>query len=220
METSTAHRAWNTAWSTESGRENWISPEPDVAELARDLYASAGARTALDLGCGVGRHALMLARLGYATTGVDMAENGLNELRKNAAAERLRIETVVAPMTRLPIPDASFDFVVAYNVIYHGDADVVRATLAEIRRVLRVGGVYCGTMLSKRSRALAKGRQVAPNTYVWDDREEEKTHPHFFCDAAELVELLAGLELSYLEDRRGSRSPENRHWHLTAERRS
>ena len=81
MKTDTAHRAWNDRWSTQQGRADWLTPEPDVAEFANRLIGT-GARKVLDLGCGVGRHALAYARIGLDVTAVDMAESGLSELRR------------------------------------------------------------------------------------------------------------------------------------------
>jgi len=119
-------------------------------------------------------------------------------------------------MTELPYPDATFDFVLAWNVIYHGDRDVVSRAIAEIRRVLRPGGLYQGTMLSKRDTLFGQGTEVASDTFVLDD-VSDKAHPHFYCNAAELVALFAGFELWSLEDWE-HRRPGSYHWHLLAER--
>ena len=59
----TAIEAWDKRWATAEGRADWLDPEPDVIALLPELKAR-GARTALDLGCGVGRHALLLAEHG------------------------------------------------------------------------------------------------------------------------------------------------------------
>jgi SAM-dependent methyltransferase len=61
----TAIDAWDKRWMTPEGRADWLDPEPDVMALLPELKAR-GVRTALDLGCGVGRHALLLAEHGLA----------------------------------------------------------------------------------------------------------------------------------------------------------
>ena len=119
-------------------------------------------------------------------------------------------------MLALPVPDESCDYVLAWNVIYHGDRDVVRQCLGEIRRVLKPGGIYQGTMLSKRNGRFGKGKEVAPNTFVIHD-ESDKAHPHFYCDAAELVGLFQGFELQSLLDL-PHQKPGSYHWHLVADR--
>jgi len=219
MKTDTAHLVWNDRWSTQQGRADWLTPEPDVAEFARKLI-DRGARKVLDLGCGVGRHALAYARIGLDVTAVDMAQSGLSELRRTSDAEGLDIRTETAGMTDLPFAAGTFDHVLSFNVIYHGDGPIVSAAIAEIARVLKPGGSYQGTMLSKRNAKYGKGVEVAPNTFVdavVDPDDSDKTHPHFYCSAAELVDLFAEFELLSLVDQEHAKRG-SWHWHMLAER--
>jgi tellurite methyltransferase len=221
MKTDTAHRAWDLRWGTAEGRAEWLMPDPDVAEVAEELAGLGEPIAALDLGCGVGRHALLFARLGLDTTAVDMSEQGVAEVRRNAEDEGLTIKADLAPMTDLPFADSSFDYVLAFNVIYHGDPQIVRRTFAEIGRVLRPGGTFQGTMLSKRNAGFGIGTEVAPNTFVReaadDGDDSDKAHPHFYCNAAELVALLAGFELVSLRDVEQKKAGAW-HWQFVAER--
>jgi hypothetical protein len=66
----TAIDAWDKRWATEEGRADWLDPEPDVVALLPELKAR-GVRGALDLGCGVGRHALFLAEQGLMVEAID-----------------------------------------------------------------------------------------------------------------------------------------------------
>jgi tellurite methyltransferase len=221
MKTDTAHRAWDVKWATEEGRADWVAAEPDVIETATELSTRLGSVRALDLGCGVGRHALLFARLGFEVSAVDLAEAGLAEVRRNAKAEGLEIDARVAPMTELPFADGEFDYVLSFNVLYHGDPEIVRDAIGEIRRVLRRGGIFQGTMLSKRNAGFGLGTEVAPDTFVRDAGEamddSDKVHPHFYCDAAGLVALYDGFELLSLRDEL-HKNPGSWHWHLVAER--
>jgi tellurite methyltransferase len=160
--TATAHESWDERWKSGENREEWLNPDPIVLHWAQ-ARREAGAETALDLGCGIGRHSLALARLGYVTTAFDASLAGLESARKLADEEGLAIIFERGDMTALPFPDASFDYVLALNVIYHGDANVVRQSLREIRRVLKPGGIYQGTMLSKRNARYGEGREVQGN---------------------------------------------------------
>ena len=216
MKTDTAHIAWNERWAVPAEHCEWLVPDPDVRELAERLAKKRGALRALDLGCGIGRHALLFARLGFRTVALDLAEAGLGEVRRAASHESLEIETRAAPMTALPFPDGHFDYVLSFNVIYHGDESVVRAAVAEIRRVLHPGGIYQGTMLSKRNANYGVGDEIAPNTFVREG-DDDKNHPHFYCNAGELVALFEGFELRDLHDRTHSK-PGSWHWHMVADR--
>ena len=213
--TDTAHHHWDKLWQVDEGRADWLEPDKGVVTFAESRFAT-GDRRALDLGCGVGRHALALAAIGFETAAMDASPSGLEELRNAAAARSLDVDCRQAEMTALPYDDHSFDYVLSFNVIYHGDPTVVRTAIAEIARVLKPGGHYQGTMLSKRNRNFGLGREIAPDTFINED-ESDKAHPHFYCDAAGLVALFEGFELRRLEDQ-PHKKPETWHWHMIAER--
>ena len=153
----TAHQAWDERWSTAAGRAAWLEPEEEVISVTSALPAGSGAR-ALDLGCGVGSHALCLAEHGLRVSAIDASGNGIEFARHEAARRGLSLSLVVGAMTDLPYRTAEFDYVLSWNVIYHGTGDVVRRCISEIHRVLRPDGLYQGTMLSKRHYRFGQGR--------------------------------------------------------------
>ncbi len=213
--TDTAHHHWDKLWQVDEGRAEWLEPDRDVVTFAESRFA-AGDRRVLDLGCGVGRHALALAAIGFETAAMDASPSGLQELRNAASARGFDIDCRQAEMTALPYDDHSFDYVLSFNVIYHGDPKVVRAAITEIARVLKPGGHYQGTMLSKRNRNFGLGSEIATDTFV-NKNESDKAHPHFYCNAAGLVALFDGFELLSLEDQ-PHKKPDTWHWHMIAER--
>lgn len=198
-------------------RAHWSRPEPVVTGLIPALQAR-GARRVLDVGAGIGRHALAYARAGFEVIATDASPAGLAELTRSADAEGLTIEARLASFTTLPVEDADVDHVLAWNVIYHGERDIVAAALAECRRVLRTDGTLQLTMLSKRHRAYRVGREVRPDTFVDDTSTGDKEHPHFYVDAGGLTELLAetGFDLVSLVDV-DQQPPGGFHWSVLAE---
>jgi tellurite methyltransferase len=82
-----AIEAWDKKWATAEGRTDWVDPDADVIAVLPDLKAR-GARTALDLGCGIGRHALLLAEHGLAVEAIDGACQavGFSEISWTASA--------------------------------------------------------------------------------------------------------------------------------------
>jgi SAM-dependent methyltransferase len=215
MQTGSAIDAWDQRWATDEGRADWIDAHPAVVALLPELQAR-GARTALDLGCGVGRHALFLAQSGLAVEAFDGSTTGLDVLRQTAATRGLTLGLQHGNADALPYPDASFDFVLSWNVIYHGTLGDAGARIAEIWRVLKPGGLYQGTMLPTRNANYGIGRLIAPGTFVIDGTEE-RGHPHFYCDAATLVALFAGFELLSLTQTQQLK-PGSWHWNIVAER--
>lgn len=214
--TETAHRAWNNQWQSDEGRADWLQPDPDVAAVV-PLLRGRGARAALDLGCGVGRHACFLAGAGLAVQAMDASAAGLDYAAQQARNLGLDVAFREGLMTELPYDDGSFDYVLSFNVIYHGDGSVVARAIGEIHRVLKPGGLFHGTLLSKRNANYGRGKEIAPHTFIVDGAPGDKAHPHFYCNAAELVKLLEDFELLSLFDREQEK-PGTWHWHLLAER--
>ena len=217
MSTDSAHLYWNEQWALSDGTSKWARPEAEVVEYARRL--PVGARV-LDLGAGIGRHALHFAGRGLDVAALDAAPESLAAIGQHAARAGLSIELVEGRMTDLPFATASFDHVLSWNVIYHGDETVVRRAIAEIHRVLKPGGTFMGTMLSARrvpvERAKAPGREISRNTWAFDGTGD-KVHPHYFCTARDLMMLFDGFEIWSLVDREHD-APGSWHWHLLAER--
>ena len=89
----------------------------------------------LDAGCGSGGTTRSLAGRG-AMTGVDLSSAAL-DLAKRRGLPRLARASVDA----LPFRAGSFDVVTSFDVLYHLDVADDRGALAELHRVLRVGGV-------------------------------------------------------------------------------
>jgi cyclopropane fatty-acyl-phospholipid synthase-like methyltransferase len=50
----------------------------------------------LDLGCGQGRNAIPLARMGYEITGIDNSNVGIQKMREYAQKEKCELEAIVA----------------------------------------------------------------------------------------------------------------------------
>jgi len=211
----TAAEAWDRRWATAEGRADWIDAHPDVIAILPELKAR-GFSTALDLGCGVGRHALLLARHGFDVDAYDGSATGLAVLNEEAERRGLAVRTQHGNADALPFADGAFDFVLSWNVIYHGNLGDTGRRIAEVWRVLKPGGVFQATFLPTRNANYGLGRRIAPDTFVIDG-SEERGHPHFYCDAATLVGLLSGFELLSLTQQQHQK-PDSWHWHVIAER--
>jgi SAM-dependent methyltransferase len=106
----------------------------------------------LDVGCGFGRHAYEAAKRGARVVAFDYAEAELKEVRNTFGAMATAGEvgdaslagTVQGDATRLPFADATFDRVIASEVLEHVPDD--DEALRELARVLRPGGVIAATV--------------------------------------------------------------------------
>jgi SAM-dependent methyltransferase len=106
----------------------------------------------LDLGCGAGRHAFEALRRGAHVVALDTDAAELRQVSAMFAAmhEAGQVPgggsgaTVVGDATAMPFPDASFDAVIAAEVLEHIPAD--QAAMNEIARVLRPGAAAAVTV--------------------------------------------------------------------------
>lgn len=107
-----------------------------VARLL-DRYVDPAARgRVLDAGCGTGGGMARWSRtLGIRCFGIDLASEALVHCRARGARLIAR-----APVEHLPFPDGVFDAAVSLDVLCLEGVDEER-TLAELRRVLRGGGL-------------------------------------------------------------------------------
>jgi len=96
----------------------------------------AGRRKVLDIGCGTGYGAALLAEKARLVVGVDNAADGIDFARENY--RRPHLHYARADCRQLPFPNRFFDVVVLFEVIEH-IAEQERC-LGEIRRVLAAGG--------------------------------------------------------------------------------
>lgn len=88
----------------------------------------------LDCGCGTGNNLAMLRRYGHAF-GIDLTYSGLAH-----GSRRGERRLAQASATALPFPDAAFDIVTSFDVIYAFDDQTARAALDEMYRVIAPGG--------------------------------------------------------------------------------
>jgi SAM-dependent methyltransferase len=106
----------------------------------------------LDMGCGGGRHAFALFKRGADVVALDYSHRDLVEVRsmfgaiavEGEAPEGSHAWTVQGTAYGLPFPDASFDRVIAAEVLEHLPADT--DAMGELFRVLKPGGLIAVTV--------------------------------------------------------------------------
>jgi SAM-dependent methyltransferase len=130
-------------WRTSVGwmlRERLEGAREEVGRIVT-LVDIATPAAVLDLGCGIGRHALQFARHGFKVTGVDRTRDFLAEARRTAEAEELEAEFVEEDMRRFRRP-GEFDLVISMltSFGYFEDPDEDRLVMQNICDSLKAGG--------------------------------------------------------------------------------
>jgi len=123
------------ATATAEARHFWFRGLRAFATpLLQRAAAGRSALRILDSGCGTGANLDLLGRFGRAY-GFDLAETGLRLGRESGRTRLAR-----ASVTAAPFPDASFDIVTSFDVLYSlPDADE-RMAIADMFRLLKPGG--------------------------------------------------------------------------------
>ncbi len=144
--------------------------DPDRSDL--DVYASVvrelGARSVLDVGCGTGTFACMLARAGLEVTGVDPAAAMLAVARCKPGADRVR--WILGVATELPPIQVDLATMTGNVAQVFLDDDGWRRTLEAVRRALRPGGRFVFESRRPERRAWLEWNQHDSSTRVEVDR--------------------------------------------------
>lgn len=155
--------------------------EPAAEEFIRRMPLQPGLRL-LDLACGTGNLAVLAARQGCHTHGLDIASNLIAQARVRARHEGLTIDYREGDAEAMPYPDASFDGVVSmFGAMFAPRPEVVAA---ELRRVVRPGGFvamanwtpdgFIGRMFSVFRTHLPPPPEGVPSPLLWG--QEHSVH--------------------------------------------
>ena len=140
---------WETVAPMIFTSERMLSAKQEVEQIISLLKLQPGV-SICDLGCGVGRHSLELARQGLNVTGVDRTALYLEQARKKAEAEGLNIRFIQEDMRNFCEPNA-FDVVV--NLLtsfgYFEEAADDRRVIENVYKSLRDGGKFLIDIVGK-----------------------------------------------------------------------
>jgi SAM-dependent methyltransferase len=143
---------WQGTLELKVGSKEWFE-EIDNRFMSSAYYAKTGDgspfgrflraedvddKDVLEVGCGMGTHASLLARAGARLTAIDLTEQAVEMTKRRFELFNLQGQIERADAEHLPFRDASFDMVWSWGVIHHSHS--MEQCLSEISRVLRVGG--------------------------------------------------------------------------------
>ena len=153
-----------------------MSASPFVADWITTLALDKSSR-ALDLAMGRGRHALVLARNGFQTFGVDVKLDAVRDAVGAAALEHLTVRGWCADLTMFPLPPAAFDLMIVTRYLQ-------RDLFPSIRGAVRPGGYVIYETFTVLQRALGVG----------------PTSPDHLLAPGELRALFAGWDVIFDEE--------------------
>jgi ubiquinone/menaquinone biosynthesis C-methylase UbiE len=147
----------------------------------------------LDLGCGAGRHCVLLGKSGFEVLGIDISRDALKMARRWARKEKLTgVAFARATMTNLPLNDSCLDAVISVSVIHHAFKRDIVTIINEIYRVLREDGLFLANLASVTDPRFGTGKIVEDNTFWITEAFEEKLFGelHHFFTRPEVLRML------------------------------
>ena len=184
-------------WNWEINTNNlWLKPSIESYFYVQE-WKNKQFKNILDLGCGLGRHAILFARNGFNVTACDLSDYGVNHLNDWSDKENLKIETVVCDMLKLPFNENSFDAIFSYHTISHTDTIGVKKVINELKRVLRTNGELFLTLCSKETWSFkdAGYPKIDENTVLKQEDGPEDGIPHFYVNFEDIQKLFNDFEI-------------------------
>jgi len=212
---------WEKYWKDQENRDWWKKPAPEVLDLIRSLRPDERPQV-LDLGCGLGRHAIAFSMAGFSVTATDASTEAVRHLNDWVADLELSIETQVCDILLTELPLETYDVVLSYNVIYHGLREKFAKAIQYVRNLLKPGGIFFFTCPSRKDGKYGYGEEVAPHTYKCI-KSVTPGDIHYFADEEDLNELLDGFRIvarwkdeGYWDNKGEEQFYSN--WHVRAEK--
>ena len=206
---------WNQLYNQE--KNAFVSPMAPLILLKNKLRRSTGAKI-LDLGCGVGLHAIDLAKSGYKVMGLDFSSVAIKLASKNAKAAKVSVNFTISSMKqKLPFKKSIFDGIVCFRVLNHGTKSEIYSVVNEINRILKPGGYVVISVQKLFGRKTKIGMTsynglpveiIAPYTYVPKDGKE-KGVVHYAFTKQSLVKIFRNFQIEQLQSVKGDRQWEN-----------
>jgi 2-polyprenyl-3-methyl-5-hydroxy-6-metoxy-1,4-benzoquinol methylase len=117
--------------------------EVTFVESLMHQYAGGEIKSILDLGCGTGGHAILLAEKGFDVTGVDRSEDMLSIAREKATTKNITVNFVKANIRDVKL-NREFDIIIAMFAVmsYQTTNDDFEQVLKTAYRHLKSGGLF------------------------------------------------------------------------------
>lgn len=147
-----ARERWNESRSA-AGFEPF--PDAPAAWLVEHAPLLPRHGRALDVACGDGRNARLLARLGLDVDAVDVSDVAIDALRATAAERAPGVRPRVLDLEREPLPEHAYDVVVSFLYLQ-------RDLFAALERALRPGGWLLFETFA-RAHVVELGNRISPD---------------------------------------------------------
>jgi len=166
-------------WNTET--------ECEFIESCLEAHGLKKSKRLLDIGCGSGRHLLMLARCGYKMTGIDLRPEMITYVEAEAAKAKLPVSVSVDDLRHLKVKgtfDAAYCFMDTFRFLLT-NGEIV-AHLRAVGERLAPGGLYLTDFWVPR-----QWDQIGSEIYQWEQTEGDTTVRVFYLQHPESADPIS-----------------------------
>lgn len=137
----------------------------------------------LDCGAGGSNPTLaMFHNQGYKTQGVEYSDKQLNKSNVFCQNNNIDLNITLGDMRTMEYKDDSISFVYSYNSIFHMYKDDIRASITEVKRVLKPDGLFYLNLLSVDDCGYGDGEEVKNGEFVQREYDDVVIHSYFEDD--------------------------------------
>lgn len=98
--------------------------------------------SAIDLGCGIGRNAIYLAKAGFRVDAIDLSQTAISRGRLNTEEGRVRVNFIVGSVFDVSLPQNHYDIAYDSGLFHHLPPHRRSSYLDAVRRTLKPDGFF------------------------------------------------------------------------------
>ena len=148
------------------------------------------------MGCGMGRHTVLLARNGFNVTAFDGSPDALRHTEEWLRRSDATAQTSISDFRTFQYGLDKYDAIISINVLHHALEEDVRTTIQNICEGMREKGFILATV-PRLSDSNKYGKQIERCTFV-PEGGSEKGIPHLLFTKELVYELFSGFQLEPL----------------------
>lgn len=153
---------WNSHYS--KSKSDLSYPDENLVRLLAGKFPDIDKREGLkvlDIGCGSGRHLMLLKNYGFKEIyGTDYSLNALSLSKEYFSSSLINCNN-----KNLPFADNAFDIAIAWGSLHYSDKKDFEIMLEEAHRVLKKGGKLFATLRTARDSYLKTGTDLGEGTW-------------------------------------------------------
>ncbi len=182
-------------------------PHKDLPKFIK-LLKQAQAKNVLDLGCGTGRHLVVLAKEGFNIYGIDLTDIAIKVAKKWLGREKIKTNLIVGDIyKKLPYNNNFFDGVISTKAMHHARVSQIKKLIKELERVIRPGGILM-VEVPKRHRESQhlkrRYKKIEPGTIIPLEWPERGVPHHIFVSKKEIAALFPNFQILDIRVNQGS----------------